>query len=346
MGRTVPARVVEAVGGLRGPRGRIARAAVTVAGAAAVVVCLLQMGSSLPRLDQLGHPNALWLTVAILAEIASLVAYALIVREVLATWHVREQLSPLLRATVGGIAIGTTLPVGQALSLTYWYRQLRSAGANPKLAAFALVAAGLAGAVSLTLLLLVGVAVAGNSGPLAGERLPLLATSAAVLVLGIVFRRRVSDCVRGLLGRYGLPRPGDVSRGRKRLISIGALACLNWLLDCGSLFAALLAVGAAVPVRGVLVTYALAQIVNQLPLPLVGGGGTVELSLSLGFSAFAHTTGEVFAGILLFRLISCWALVPIGWLVVAIENRLVTRRRTPRPHQRPTLEAEPVPVHL
>jgi uncharacterized membrane protein YbhN (UPF0104 family) len=344
MGQTVTTRLTQALGRLRGPRGRAARAAVTIAGVAAVVVCLLQMGSSLPRLDQLGHPNALWLTVAILVEVASLVAYALIVREVLAMWHVHEQLPALLRATVGGIAIGTTLPVGQALSLTYWYRQLRSAGANPRLAAFALLAAGVAGAVSLALLLLVGVAVAGNSGPLVGERLPLLATGAVLLVLGVVFRRRVGDCVRALLGRHGLPRPDDDSDGRRRLIKIGALACLNWLLDCASLFAALLAVGAAVPVHGVLVTYALAQIVNQLPLPLVGGGGTVELSLSLGFSAFGHTTGEVLAGILLFRLISCWALVPLGWLMVGFDNQRVARRRATRLHRCAPLDAEALPV--
>jgi len=51
-------------------------------------------------------------------------------------------------------------------------------------------------------------------------------------------------------------------------------------------------------------TYAIAQLVASLPL-LPGGGGTVELSLALGFAAFGHTSGSVIAGVLLFRLISC-----------------------------------------
>jgi uncharacterized membrane protein YbhN (UPF0104 family) len=85
--------------------------------------------------------------------------------------------------------------------------------------------------------------------------------------------------------------------------------------------------------------------VNQLPLPLPGGGGSVELSLSLGFGALGHTTGEVFAGILLFRLISCWGLVPLGWLVVAIDTRLPARRRARRAHRCPPLEAEAIPVN-
>jgi uncharacterized membrane protein YbhN (UPF0104 family) len=279
------------------------------------------------------------------AEIASLVAYALIVREVLAMWHVRGQIPALLRATVGGIAIATTLPAGQALSLTYWYRQLRGAGVNPKLAAFVLLAAGIAGAVALAVLLLVGVAVAGNAGPLAGARVCLLAAGVVLVALQVVFHRRLSGWARGLVGRYGPTLPDDASDRRRRLLNVGAFACLNWVFDCASLFAALLAVGAAVPLRGILVTYAVAQIVNQLPLPLTGGGGTVELSLSLGFSAGGHTTGEVFAGILLFRLISCWGLVPIGWLLVAFDNRRAPSGRAPHAHPCAPLEAEAVPVH-
>jgi uncharacterized membrane protein YbhN (UPF0104 family) len=85
--------------------------------------------------------------------------------------------------------------------------------------------------------------------------------------------------------------------------------------------------------------------VNQLPLPLPGGGGSVELSLSLGFGALGHTTGEVFAGILLFRLISCWGLAPLGWVVVAIDARLPAGRRVRRRHPRAPLEAEAVPVN-
>jgi hypothetical protein len=41
----------------------------------------------------------------------------------------------------------------------------------------------------------------------------------------------------------------------------------------------------------------------------------------------------VIAGILLFRLISCWGLVPLGWLAVALEGRRIPawKRRLARP---------------
>jgi uncharacterized protein (TIRG00374 family) len=112
-------------------------------------------------------------------------------------------------------------------------------------------------------------------------------------------------------------------------VAIATFAYINWLLDCVSLVAALAAVHAGVPAESVLLTYALAQLVNQLPL-LPGGGGTVELSLSLGFAAFGNTSGEVLAGVLLFRLITCWGLVPIGWLGVGLEGRSLAPRRLRR----------------
>jgi uncharacterized membrane protein YbhN (UPF0104 family) len=76
-----------------------------------------------------------------------------------------------------------------------------------------------------------------------------------------------------------------------------------------------------------LLTFALAQLVASIPV-LPGGGGTVEAALAVGFAAFGHTAGPLVAGILLFRLISCWGLVPLGWAVVALDG-LRERRLVP-----------------
>ena len=37
----------------------------------------------------------------------------------------------------------------------------------------------------------------------------------------------------------------------------------------------------------------------------------------LGFAAFGHTSGSIVAGVVLYRLISNWGLVPIGWAAIA-----------------------------
>jgi uncharacterized protein (TIRG00374 family) len=79
-------------------------------------------------------------------------------------------------------------------------------------------------------------------------------------------------------------------------------------------------VHAHVSMRSILLAYTLSQLVGALPV-LPGGGGTVEASLILTFAAFGHTSASVVAGVLLFRLISCWGLVPVGWAAVLLEGR-------------------------
>jgi uncharacterized membrane protein YbhN (UPF0104 family) len=293
------------------------------------VVALLGLAArhasgSLPSIGQIRHPSPLWLGLALLAELASLVAYALVVRSLLGAWGVVARVSTLLRATVGGIAMGASLPAGQALSTAYWYKQLRREGAERGLAALALAGAMLAGVFSLAALLVLGVTVAGKLGPLAGARLPILGAAGALVALCMLIRRPVRRRARQLVRRFAPALSEDVSVGRRSSVAVAGFACLNWLLDCAALVLALAAVHASVPPESVLLTYALAQVVANLPL-LPGGGGTVEVSLSLGFAAFGHTSGNVVAGVLLFRLISCWGLVPIGWLAVAAEGRRIPR---------------------
>jgi uncharacterized membrane protein YbhN (UPF0104 family) len=301
-----------------------------VATVAVIVVAASDMPSSIPSLDQVRHPDPVWLSIGALSEFGALVAYALIVRAVLAVWNVTGRTGALLRATMGGIAMGASLPAGQAVSLTYWYRQLRREGAEPRLAAFALAAAGVAGVVSLAVLLVLGVALAGGSGPLAGARIPILAAGGVLVVLRIALRRTLGRLARKALSRWSLELPHESALGRRKLAAIGAYAYLNWLLDLGCLVASLAAMHASVPVQGVLLVYALSEIVANLPL-LPGGGGTVEISLIMGFAGFGQTSGKVVGGVLLFRLISCWGLVPIGWLAVALDRpglrRLHRRQR-------------------
>jgi uncharacterized membrane protein YbhN (UPF0104 family) len=252
----------------------------------------------------LHRPQPGWIVVAVAAQGASLVAYALVVRELLAAGGVAARLRALVGATVGGIALSASLPGGSAASVVYWYHRLRREGADRGTSARAMAGAMLAGILTLASLLVVGLAVAGGRGPLAGARTPIVAASGSLLVLAVAFRN-------------ALP---TFAVGRRRAAVAGALACVNWLLDCAALCASLEAVHAHVRPEGILLTYALAQLVASIPL-LPGGGGTVEATLVLGFAAFGHTSGSVLAGVVLFRVIGCWGLVPIGWLAVAADRR-------------------------
>jgi uncharacterized membrane protein YbhN (UPF0104 family) len=295
------------------------RIIVAAAAIAAVTVVAFRSRSLLPELGRLRQPDLRWLLLAVLLQICSLLAYVLIVRELLRVGDLVARVPTLLRATVGGIAMTSSLPGGQVASTAYWYKQLRREGAGRSLAATAMAGSMLAGLLSLVGLLVAGVAVAGGEGPLATVRFPILTACAALIVLAVAFRGRVARTLARLARRLAPGLPGGFALTRRSLLAIGVFAFANWLLDCACLYAALHAAHADAPSRSILLTYTLAQLVASLPL-LPGGGGTVEASLILGFAAFPHSAGSLLAGVLLYRLVCCWGLAPVGWLAVLVEN--------------------------
>jgi len=175
-----------------------------------------------------------------------------------------------------------------------------------------------AGALSLCALLLIGAEIAGDAGPAARVHTWLLCLGALLLALRLVFAHPLGRLLTKVLLRIApTVEPRPTARVR-RLRTIMAFAYANWLFDCAALFVSLQAVHAAVPARSVILVYALAQLVANLAL-LPGGGGTVELSLVAGFSAFGHHADAVPAAVMLYRLLSRWGLIPIGWLAVMLD---------------------------
>jgi putative heme transporter len=95
-------------------------------------------------------------------------------------------------------------------------------------------------------------------------------------------------------------------------LALLVLGFLNWLFDAAVLFAALAAMGQTISVRGVIVAYTLGQLVSAIPI-LPGGGGTIEATMSAGLILAGGTSAAVIAAVLLYRIVSAWALVPLGW---------------------------------
>ena len=145
----------------------------------------------------------------------------------------------------------------------------------------------------------------------------------------------------------GMPRLGQVSGavttlatrvGAVRLdargwTATGALAALNWLVDCACLVTCVWAISGAVPWCGVLVAYGLAQVAASSPV-VPGGLGVVEGSLSFLLIAYGMSAESALAGVFLYRIVSFWSVVPVGW---GIWGCLTLRERR---------REEAVPVHL
>ena len=278
----------------------------------AVYLVVARRGSVEHSLSRLGSAQPGWIAFAVAAELASLVCYALLVRLLLQLGAVTVPLRALFSLTVIGIAIINSVPGGQAISTIYWYEQLRRYAVQRSVATFALLVSSLLGIVTLVLLAACGLAV-GSHGFAAQARLPVLAAAAAILVAAVLGRRQFVPAalwaVRHLGGRDA---PPEQPVAANHLVLLLVLGFLNWLFDAAVLFAALAAMGQTIPVRGVVVAYTLGQLVSAIPI-LPGGGGTIEATMSAGLIVAGGTGAAVIAAVLLYRIVSAWALVPLGW---------------------------------
>ncbi|HEX5268448.1 MAG TPA: lysylphosphatidylglycerol synthase transmembrane domain-containing protein, partial [Acidimicrobiales bacterium] len=303
-----------------------------------------------------------WVAVAVGAEIASMVVFARLQRRLLRAGGVEVELAPMVGITLAGNAMAMSLPGGAAWSATWAFGQLRRRGANRTLAAWVVLVAGALAGFAVFVLVAAGSWVAGGRGPVASLRwlAALLAAIPLVVAAGWslarrnpTFRRglgtaweaaaqrsplvgRVGRLARSITDNLGLVRPGP--RGWARAFG---LALSNWLYDAVVLVAALEALRASVPWRGVLVVYGLTQVSASLPVT-PGGLGVVEGSMAALLIAYGVHGPEAFATVLLYRIISFWGTVPVGW--AAFLGLEVAGRRAPAPTAAPVIIREPASV--
>ena len=119
--------------------------------------------------------------------------------------------------------------------------------------------------------------------------------------------RAVRDAVLRIVDNAQVVRPNPVT-----WLEASASALLNWLEACACLAACIIAVHGHVPWRGLLVAYTVGQVAASLPIT-PGGIGVVEGSITGLLIAYGMPTNTALAGVLLFRVVSFWALVPLGW---------------------------------
>jgi uncharacterized membrane protein YbhN (UPF0104 family) len=279
---------------------------------AAVYLIVVRRGSIEHSLSSLGSAQSGWVAVAAAAEFASLVCFAVMVRVLLQLGAVKVPFRALLSLTVIGIAMINSIPGGQAISTIYWYEQLRRYSVQRSVAAFALLVSSLVGIATLVLLTACGLA-AGGHGFASEARVPVLAVAAAIVITTVIGRRRFVPLALWAVRRLSGPdAPPEQPAAANHLVLLLVLGFLNWLFDAAVLFAALAAMGQTIPVRGVVVAYTLGQLVSAIPI-LPGGGGTVEATMSAGLALAGGTGVAVIAAVLLYRIVSAWGLVPLGW---------------------------------
>ncbi len=99
--------------------------------------------------------------------------------------------------------------------------------------------------------------------------------------------------------------------------ALSVLATLNWVFDILALLAAAHAVGIDADPRGVTLTYFAAQAAGSV-LPLLPGGlGAIESSMAASLVAFGAALSPAVAAVGLYRLVSYWGVVAVGWIAWA-----------------------------
>jgi uncharacterized membrane protein YbhN (UPF0104 family) len=233
--------------------------------------------------------------------------------------------------TLAATAIANSIPAGPLVASFYAFGQYRRRGADDTLAGWTLVAVLVSASVSLAVLTAVGVVVAGSAGHAYDLSGVTVAVLGATLTMGVLFVQRdalvwvATAMVRASrrLTRWPRGELGDsVDRVIGRLTVVGltpvralvvlAYGLANWVFDCACLVCAFLAVGAPVPWRGLLLAYGAGQLAANLPIT-PGGLGVVEGSITIALSYFGGSEPAAIAAVLLYRILSFWLELPVGW---------------------------------
>jgi uncharacterized membrane protein YbhN (UPF0104 family) len=308
---------------------------------AAVVVGLVAFGlrGSLPApgdiLDALGRAGYGWLLVAGLLQFASIAAFAFQQRRLLSSLGVPLRRGHALAIVLAGTAISISMPAGPAVSTAYTVKKYERAGATREVAAASMIVSGLASIGGLAVLYVAGgVALATRGWQPLLVVLGLAALTAAAVLVGRRYAREPAP---------QRPGPGGGNRVTRRLVALLhsardawragaelpardwaealAYAAVKWLADVACLIAVARALDLPIGAPTLASIYLSVQIVRQVPLT-PGGVGVVEIALAGGLSTAGATGAGAAAAVLVYRLISCWLLIPIGGLAA------LTLRRT------------------
>ena len=300
-----------------------------------------------------------WVAPAVVAEIGSYLCFAAMQFELLKAGHLRAPWTPLVKLSFASQAITNSLPIGNAVASVYGFRWFRRFGADNTLAVWALAGTLVAAVVSLSLVAILGLGVAAQEGASLDLVPVLIGTFLVTLGLGSLFvyerplHAVLSWSLKVSVALTGRPR-GDTVALIDRITAwmtavrlnwgqIGRIitwGTLNWLLDCACFAMMFLALDVPIPWKGLLLAYGAGQLAASLPIT-PGGLGVVEGSITVALVAFGGAEASTAYAVLLYRIISFWMILAIGWLFIGQLALQVRRGRWTRQALSSDVEAGP-----
>jgi uncharacterized protein (TIRG00374 family) len=311
-----------------------------------LMVALFSLSDKLPSVtavkDAIGTADTSWFAVAVAAEFVSMGMFARQQRRLLTAFDVHMTRHHALALSFSRSAIAISLPAGSAISAAYAFRQFRTSGASRTTAATVMVLSGLLSFAALFLLYATGALAAGAvqvgvSWQDESSSTPVSVTLAFALVAMVaLFAWQSGEQIQPRhhrqhhsfvahwpwLARLVAPVTEAITSsrqvsGRHWALATGA-AVANWLTDLLCLYAAARAFHLTVSLVAIGAVYLTVQVVRQVPLT-PGGIGVIEVSLLAGLVSSGAGNADAAATVLVYRLLSCWLIIPVGlgcWLAL------------------------------
>jgi uncharacterized protein (TIRG00374 family) len=307
---------------------------------------IVGLEDALATLDQ-GEP--VWIALAVVFNIAAFASYVALFRGVLGENVLHLEWRESYQITMAGLAATRLFSAGGAggIILTYW--ALRKAGMERRRSACRMVAfLVLLYAVYLAALVLFGVLL--RAGVLPGRN-PIgltivpAAFAAVVIVIFLLialipedFERRLTRYTQGYRFQRWAQRlataPATLASGTRTAIAFvrdprrGGLALLGaigfWASNIAILWASFEAFSVDVPVAVLVQGFFIGMVANLFPFA-PGGVGAVDAGMIGAFVLFKLPASDVFAAVLVYRLIAFWLPIPPG-IVAFLQLRRTAAR--------------------
>lgn len=295
---------------------------------------------------EIRHARWGWLVACFVVTMVSMDSFAQVQRVLLGAAEVKVRQRDSLGLILAANAVSQSLPGGQVLAPAMVYRETRRWGASAVVAAWQVVMSGLLMGAGLAVLALTGTMLAGaKTSPFS------VITSATLLIVffalaqyvathpdGVfVVGRRILGWVNNIRDRsshHGVERWREILeqltsvrlRTRDGVQAFG-WSLVNWVTDVAALGFACYAVGGHPGIAAMCGAYAALKAVGSIS-PIPAGLGLVETALAVALTAAGMEASSAVAATIIYRAITLFAVVAIGWIVFVLFFRHSLREAT------------------
>lgn len=303
-------------------------------------------------LSNLRDLNWAWVAAASLVEVLSMLAFALLYRDLLLANGRRLRLIWILAASLSANAISVAVPViGSGMAGRQMFRWFREGGADPAAASLALSVAGVVSAVSLATVAIAAALLSGNPVAAAGGVFMAAAVAGVSAAIAIGLRTEsgrarllyiITVSIRGaqravrrpsgqpeMLANSVLASLQRVELNATTLGRVLLLGLVNWWADVACLAFAMKAAGVDVSIAKVLVVWTAGAGAASLS-PTPAGIGAVEVAMVAAMTGVGVKGTGVITSVLIYRVIFLKGAGSLGAYVYATVHRHWTAQRRRR----------------